>query len=89
MSQDLKNSIARILRLVEENSPQTISQTDLEGVSPHQLRHTFCKNLIDAGVSLEKVAILAGHDNLETTRRYCTPSEQDLAAAVELIGEED
>jgi hypothetical protein len=40
-------------------------------------------------LSLEKVATLAGHDNLETTRRYCTPSEQDLAAAVELIGEED
>jgi site-specific recombinase XerD len=40
---------------------------------------SFCKNLIDAGVSLEKVATLAGHDNLETTRRYCTPSEQDLA----------
>ena len=76
-------------RGIESTLKKYVKQTDLEGITPHQLRHTFCKNLIDAGVSLEKVATLAGHDNLETTRRYCTPSEQDLAAAVELIGEED
>ncbi len=76
-------------RGIESTLRKYVKQTDLEEVSPHQLRHTFCKNLIDAGVSLEKVATLAGHDNLETTRRYCTPSEQDLEAAVELIGEFD
>jgi integrase/recombinase XerC len=59
-----------------------------EALSPHRLRHTFCKNLIDAGVGLEKVAALAGHESLETTRRYCTPSLKDLEHAVELIGEE-
>ena len=52
------------------------------------LRHTFCKNLVNAGVGLEKVAALAGHESLETTRRYCTPSLKDLEHAVELIGEE-
>ena len=63
-------------RGIESTLKKYIKQTDLEGVSPHQLRHTFCKNPIDAGVSLEKVATLAGYDNLETTRRYCTLSEQ-------------
>jgi integrase/recombinase XerC len=62
---------------------------DLENFSPHSLRHTFCKNLVDAGVGLEKVAALAGHESLDTTRRYCEPSEHDLARAVELIGEEE
>lgn len=56
-------------------------------VTPHQLRHTFCKNLIDAGVSLDKVAVLAGHESLDTTKIYCTPSLSDLAEAVEKIGE--
>lgn len=65
-----------------------VAHTELDEVTPHKLRHTFCKNLIDAGVSLEKVAILAGHENLETTRCYCSPSEHDLEAAVELIGVE-
>lgn len=61
----------------------------LEDVSPHTLRHTFCKNLVDAGVGLEKVAALAGHESLETTRRYCEPSLKDLERVVELIGEEE
>lgn len=40
---------------------------DLDHFSCHSLRHTFCKNLVDAGVSLEKVAALARHESLETT----------------------
>ena len=62
---------------------------ELGAVSPHQLRHTFCKNLIDAGVSLEKVASLAGHERLDTTKLYCQPSFADLSEAVERIGEID
>ncbi len=58
-------------------------------VSPHSLRHTFCKNLVNAEVSLEKVAILAGHESLETTRRYIEPSLKDLEHAVALISEEE
>lgn len=58
-------------------------------LSPHTLRHTFCKNLVDASVTLEKVAALAGHDNLNTTRRYIEPSLKDLQRAVELIGEDE
>ena len=62
---------------------------ELGAVSPHQLRHTFCKNLVDAGVSLEKVASLAGHERLDTTKLYCQPSFADLSEAVERIGEND
>ncbi|MGP0067169.1 MAG: tyrosine-type recombinase/integrase [Isosphaeraceae bacterium] len=42
----------------------------LEDLSPQVLRHTWCKNLADAGVRLEVIAALAGHESLETTRRY-------------------
>jgi integrase/recombinase XerC len=55
----------------------------LDYVTPHTLRHSFCKNLIDVGISLDKVALLAGHTSLDVTRRYTTPSEQDLQEAVE------
>jgi site-specific recombinase XerD len=60
----------------------------LKDVTPHSLRHSFCKNLVNAGVSLEKIAALAGHESLETTRRYCEPSLQDLQQAVEMVSEE-
>jgi integrase/recombinase XerC len=61
----------------------------LKDVTPHSLRHSFCKNLVNAGVSLEKIAALAGHESLETTRRYCEPSLQDLQQAVEMVSEEE
>ncbi len=54
----------------------------LKNVTPHTLRHSFAKALIDADVSLEKVATLLGHSNLNTTRIYTTPGEEDLEDAV-------
>jgi len=64
-------------------------KTNLAGVSPHTLRHSFAKNLVDAGVGLEKVATLLGHESLETTRLYTTPSEADLQDATERVAWED
>ena len=57
----------------------------IESLTPHVLRHSFAKNLVDNEVGLEKVAALLGHSNLNTTRIYVTPSEQDLERAVETI----
>lgn len=59
----------------------------LEGVSCHTLRHTFCKDLADVGVPLNRIAHLAGHETLEPTRRYLLPSEEDLRKDVERISE--
>ena len=68
---------------------QLLSRTPLSHISPHHLRHTFCKNLVDSGATLEKVAILAGHESLDTTKIYCRPSHSDLSEAVERISEEE
>jgi integrase/recombinase XerC len=54
----------------------------LKDVTPHTLRHSFAKALINEGVSLEKVATLLGHSNLNTTRIYTAPGERDLEDAV-------
>lgn len=43
-------------------------ESGLENVTPHVLRHSFAKASIDSGVTLEKVATLLGHSNLNTTR---------------------
>jgi integrase/recombinase XerC len=59
------------------------TNSNLNLLTPHKLRHTFCKNLVNADVGLEKVAALAGHENLDTTKMYCKPSLSDLAEAVE------
>jgi integrase/recombinase XerD len=40
------------------------------GVHPHKLRHTFCQRLVDKGISLEVVSQLAGHKDINVTKRY-------------------
>jgi site-specific recombinase XerD len=57
-------------------------QARLDNVTPHTLRHTFGKNLVDEGVSLEQVAALLGHESLDTVMVYTRPSHQDLERAV-------
>ena len=54
-------------------------------VTPHDLRHSFCKSLIDAGHGLSLVGDYAGHSSLETTRRYTAPSREELKEAAEDI----
>lgn len=56
-----------------------------QDVTPHTLRHSFAKALLDAGESLDKVQTLLGHESLVTTVRYTIPSDNDLERAVERI----
>jgi integrase/recombinase XerD len=39
-------------------------------VNPQKLRHTFCQRLIDNNVDLETVSRLAGHKDINVTKRY-------------------
>lgn len=58
----------------------------LEGCpSCHSLRHTFEKDLVDAGVPIQEVSRLMGHDNLQTTMIYVEPSDHDLRKSVNKI----
>ncbi len=54
----------------------------LPEVTPHVLRHTFAKHVLDAGADLATVQRLLGHERLETTAIYTHPTARDLAAAV-------
>jgi len=59
--------------------------TKTDGFSCHSLRHTFCKNLVNAGWSIQNVARVAGHDSIQTTMRYVEPSEDELKKAMQLL----
>jgi integrase/recombinase XerD len=62
-------------------------QVGLPALTPHTLRHQRCTILKRAGVSLEDIALLAGHKSTESTRLYIhlAPSElsQRIRAEVE------
>lgn len=48
----------------------------------HCLRHTFCTELARRGVPMHVIAELAGHESLETTRRYTHATDDDRRAAI-------
>ena len=57
----------------------------IEHLSPHVFRHTCAKNLIDAGQSIDRVAKILGHSNVNTTSIYTMPTERDLHITMESI----
>lgn len=69
-------------KTVQRSVARFTAPIGLRDVTPHTLRHTFAKSLIDSGVSLDKVATLLGHSNLNTTRIYTTPCLNDLEDAI-------
>lgn len=52
------------------------------GVHPHKLRHTFCRELVSKGIDISTVAELAGHADINVTRRYSKPTEKELEQAI-------
>lgn len=73
----------QLQRLFKKYSQQ--AGLDEHVVTTHSLRHTFGKNLVDSGVSLDQVAKLLSHTSLNTTRLYTTPRASDLDRAVERL----
>jgi integrase/recombinase XerC len=52
-------------------------------VHAHRFRHTLISELIENGVSIEVTADVAGHSNLNTTRRYWFASERARRQAMQ------
>ena len=71
-------------RAIEKLVEKYAYQAQLDHCTPHTLRHTYAKNLLDSEEKpgLEVVATLMGHASLETTRIYTLPSQRDLERAV-------
>ncbi|WP_186650356.1 tyrosine-type recombinase/integrase [Fluviispira vulneris] len=63
----------------------SLSMDTKNKITPHRLRHTFCKTLLDKKESIEKVSTLAGHSSLSTTQKYITPSIEDLKLSVDSL----
>ena len=57
----------------------------IEHVSPHSLRHTCAKNLIDAGQPIDRVSKILGHSSVNTTTIYTMPTERDLQKTIDSI----
>src|SRR5260370_787184 len=54
----------------------------LRALTPHTLRHQRCTILKRAGVSLEDIALLAGHKSTDTTRLYIHLAPTELSERI-------
>lgn len=54
-------------------------------VHPHQLRHGFASNVMDAGGAVDEAQELLGHARIGSTQIYLHPSQQRLRDAVERV----
>lgn len=52
-------------------------------VNPHKLRHTFCRQLINKGIDINTVAKLAGHRDVNVTKRYVSDIEINFEDAID------
>ncbi|WP_241755021.1 tyrosine-type recombinase/integrase [Koleobacter methoxysyntrophicus] len=80
-----KTGRAMSIRNIEYMIEKYAYNARLEDITPHVLRHTFCKALVDAGESLDRVAELAGHSDLNVTARYTRPTRRDLQKSVDKL----
>ncbi len=54
-------------------------------VRPHQLRHAFASNVVDAGGSLDEVAELLGHASMSSSQVYLHPDPGRFREAVDRV----
>lgn len=55
---------------------------EVEGVTLHTLRHTFCTRLAASGVDIRTIKDLAGHSDISTTMRYMHLVESNKHQAI-------
>ncbi len=91
--QQLGQSAAQQLR-TEAQREQNITRNEflqdlarrLETATPHMLRHSLARRMLERGAQLPEVQRVLGHSRLSTTGIYLTPSEEDVRLAIERAG---
>lgn len=61
-----------------------IAKIEKSGISCHSLRHGFCTRLLEKGVDIRSIQVLAGHRNISTTERYLHIAKSRLRKEVKL-----
>lgn len=55
-----------------------LSNVKLSKTHAHNFRHKFCKDLADRGVSIDSIADIVGHTDINTTRIYTRKTKKEL-----------
>ncbi|ALX47809.1 tyrosine-type recombinase/integrase [Lentibacillus amyloliquefaciens] len=72
------NQNQQLDRTVVNTAFQRYSKIVGKKITPHVLRHFFCSNAINKGMSIYEVANQAGHSNIHTTLLYTNPTKTEM-----------
>ena len=56
----------------------TMANIERDKLHLHSIRHQYCKSMADKNLSIEVIADLAGHSDVNVTRRYMAKSKKEL-----------
>lgn len=74
------------VKKIRKGFMEAVKRAGLAGVTPHVLRHTTITWLDEDGIPMERISKLAGHRDLNTTRKiYSKPDAKVLQPAAEVI----
>lgn len=65
-------------RGLEDILNRIASKAQVTKVHPHRLRRTSATDLLSAGMPIEQVQELLGHKSIETTRIYCSVTQESV-----------
>jgi site-specific recombinase XerD len=84
-AQQLRAEAQRERNIQRSDELQNLAR-QLETATPHMLRHSLARRMLERGAQLPEVQRTLGHSRLSTTGIYLTPSEEDLRSALGRAG---
>ena len=69
-----RSNVEKRLSLAVRRATAQYPELKKKRVSPHIIRHTTAMHLLQDGVTLPEIALLFGHETLNTTHRYVQAS---------------
>ena len=84
-----KDGVATFRRMTSQSVYMRLTRhsrkAGVDTFSPHDLRRSYCSDLLDAGADVSLVQRLMGHANVSTTQRYDRRPEQSKQRAAALL----